>query len=61
LAGIAAVIVGAVVLVKNKRTGFAMEGSKWAAPSIIVGLLLMTAAVFLPLVFALSMLVDESG
>ena len=61
LAGVAAVIVGGIIQVKNKRSGFTMEGAKWAAPAIIAGLLLMAAAVFLPLFYALSMLVDESG
>jgi hypothetical protein len=61
VAGVAAVIVGGIIQVKNKRSGFTMEGAKWAAPAIIAGLALMAAAVFLPLVYALSMLVDESG
>lgn len=58
--GILAVVVGAIILVKNKRSGFSIDGSQWAAPAIVAGLMLMTAAVFLPLVHALSMLVDES-
>lgn len=60
LAGIAGVVAGGIILVKNKRSGFEMPGTQWATPAIIAGLLLMVAAVFLPLVFALSMLVDES-
>ncbi|MEZ5366817.1 MAG: hypothetical protein R2748_31885 [Bryobacterales bacterium] len=59
LAGIAAVIVGSLILRKNKRTGFTMDGTQWASPAIVTGLLLMTAAVFLPLLYALSMLIDE--
>ncbi|MCB9384394.1 MAG: hypothetical protein H6509_07245 [Bryobacterales bacterium] len=59
IAGIAAVVIGSLILRKNKRTGFTMEGSQWASPAIVTGLLLMTAAVFLPLLDALSMLVDE--
>lgn len=61
LAGIAGVVVGGVMLVKNKRSGREMTGTKWANPAIVVGLLLMTAAVFLPLLSALAMLVDESS
>ena len=60
LAGAAAVIAGGIVLVKNKRSGREMDGTIWANPAIVVGLLLMTAAVFLPLLSALAMLVDES-
>jgi hypothetical protein len=61
LAGIAGVVTGGVMLVKNKRSGFTMEGTQWANPSIIAGLLMMVAAVFLPLAFALSMLVNEGA
>jgi hypothetical protein len=61
LAGIAGVVAGGVMLVKNKRRGRDMDGSKWATPAVIAGLGLMVAAVFLPLLFALSMLVDEAG
>jgi len=61
LAGVAGVVVGGVILVKNKRSHREMKGSVWANPAIVVGLLLMTAAVFLPLLSALAMLVDESS
>ncbi len=60
-AGFAAVVAGGVVLVKNKRSGREMEGTVWANPAVVVGLLLMAAAVFLPLLSALAMLVDESS
>lgn len=58
--GLAGVVAGGIVLVKNKRTGLAIPGSQWANPAVMAGLMLMTAAVFLPLLSALSMLVDES-
>ena len=58
--GVAAVVVGAVILIRNKRSGRTMEGSIWANPAVVAGLLLMTASVFLPLLSALAMLVDES-
>ena len=61
LSGVTGVAVGGRMLVKNKRSGRTMEGTKWAAASVIAGLFMMVAAVFLPLVFALSMLVDESS
>lgn len=61
LLGIAAVTVGATILVKNKRSGRAMDGSIWANPAVVAGLLIMTAAVFLPLLSALAMLVDDSA
>ncbi len=60
LAGVCGVGAGAVIQVKNKRSGLTIPGTKWATTGIITGLLLMTIAVFLPLLFALSMLVDES-
>ena len=59
LAGLAGVVCGGVILMKNKRSGFTMEGTQWANPAIIAGLMMMVAAVFLPLAFALSMLVNE--
>ena len=59
IAGVAGIAAGAIVLLKNKRLGREMDGTLWANPAIVVGLLMMTAAVFLPLLSALAMLVDE--
>lgn len=60
-AGFGGVTAGGLILVRNKRKGRQMKGSVWANPAIVLGLLLMTAAVFLPLLSVLSVLVNEGA
>ena len=59
LVGLAAIVVGGLILNNNRRSDSQMPGSNWARVSVIAGLLLLGVTVILPLISALRVLVGS--
>ena len=59
LLGLAAIVVGSLILNNNRRSESTMPGSNWAKVSVIAGLFLLGVTVMLPLISALQVLVGS--